>query len=322
VHRDRRAALAAVAEMYHLDGLSMREIAERRHVSRSTVSRMLTQARERGVVEIAVHHSERRSSEVARTLEEQHGVHAEVVPVATGTSEVDRLEQVALRGAEHVRAVFGSDMTLVIPWGTTVAAVARHLIPRRTTGSRVVQLNGSGNTYSSGIAYASSIIDLFGAAFDASVHHFPVPAFFDDAATRRAMWRERSVQRVLQMQRHADVSLSSVGSLGSEVPGHLYRSGYLERADVERLAEQGVVGDVGSIFLRSDGTTTGIDLNERSSGMPLPQLRRIPRRILVATGHAKVPAVHAALLAHAVTDLIVDHDLAVELTGLRSSRRG
>ncbi|HEY0188307.1 MAG TPA: sugar-binding domain-containing protein [Cellulomonas sp.] len=321
MHRDRRAVLAAVAALYHVEGLSMLEIAEREHLSRSTVSRMLAQARERGIVEVTVHHTERRSDEVARDLQERYGVRAEVVQVPAGTSEVDRLEQVALRGAEHVRAVFGSDMTLVIPWGTTVAAVARHLVPRRTTGSRVVQLNGSGNTYSSGIAYASSIIDLFGAAFDASVHHFPVPAFFDDVATRRAMWRERSVQRVLQMQRHADVALSSVGNLGSEVPGHLYRSGYLERKDVERLAEQGVVGDVGSIFLRSDGTSTGIDLNERSSGMPLQQLRRIPRRILVATGHAKVPAVHAALLARTVTDLIIDHDAAVELTVMPAARR-
>jgi deoxyribonucleoside regulator len=312
----RRRRLVEVAEMYHLDGRSMLEIARETGLSRSTVSRMLRQAVESGVVEVTVHSTELVSDDLARRLRDAHGVDVDVVVVPDDVTGIARLDEVAQHGAQRLTEVFGGEMTLVVPWGTSVAAVARQLTPRRAPGSRVVQLNGSGNTFTSGLTYAASIFSLFGAAFGSSVHPFPVPAFFDRAETKAAMWQERSLARVISLQRNADVALFSVGSLGSEVPGHLYRAGYLERADLDDLRAHGVVGDLGSVFLRADGTSDGIALNERTSGMPIEDLRRVPRRILVATGRAKAQAVRAALLAHAVTDLVVDDHLAQAVVDL------
>lgn len=114
--------------------------------------------------------------------------------------------------------------------------------------------------------------------------------------------------------------ISSVGTVGSDIPGHLYRAGYLERSDLEDLRERGVVGDIGAIFVRADGSWDEIPLNERSSGMPLSELNLIPRRLLVATGRGKAEAVRAALLARAFTDVVLDVDLAMAVTDL--DRRG
>ncbi|PJI95059.1 sugar-binding transcriptional regulator [Luteimicrobium subarcticum] len=309
---ERRRTLVRVAELYHLDHRTMQEVARITGLSRSTISRMLTQARAEGIVDVTVHRDVN-VNELAQRVTARYGVAASVVVTEADQSELQRLEAVAVVGAERLRDLFGSDMTLVVPWGTTVSAIARHVAPRATHGSHVVQLNGSGNTFTSGIEYASGIIDLFGAAFDAEVHHFPVPAFFDRASTRHAMWEERSIRRVLALQRRADVALFSVGTIAGEVPSHLYRAGYLERTDVAELREEGVVGDVGSIFVRADGTSDRLSLNERSTGLPLKDLRRIPRRMLVATGTAKVAPVHAALLARSATDLVVDHETAQAL---------
>ena len=46
--------LIAVAELYYRDQLSQQEVAERLGVSRSTVSRMLQQARDEGIVQIEI----------------------------------------------------------------------------------------------------------------------------------------------------------------------------------------------------------------------------------------------------------------------------
>lgn len=307
----RRRQLVEVAEAYHLHGQSMQDIARSTGLSRSTVSRMLARARESGVVEVTVHSADLVSDDLARILAEEYGVAAVVVPVPPEVTGLGRLDEVARHAATRLGEVFGPEMTLVVPWGTSMAAVARQLTPQQARGSRVVQLNGSGNTFTSGLQYAASIFSLFGAAFGSSVHPFPVPAFFDRAETKAAMWEERSLARVIALQRSADVALFSVGSIGSEIPGHLYRAGYLERADLEDLREHGVVGDIGSVFLRADGSSEGIPLNARTTGMPVEDLRNIPRRILVATGRAKTQVVRAALLARAVTDLVIDADLAL-----------
>ncbi len=132
--------------------------------------------------------------------------------------------------------------------------------------------------------YAGDLIAGFGSAFDAHVHHFPVPAFFDYAETKRAMWRERSVRRVLDVQHRADIALFSVGAVAGGVPSHVYSAGYLDPDDVAVLDAEGVVGDVCTVFLRADGTYRDIALNERATGPAPEELRRVPRRVCAVAG--------------------------------------
>jgi len=194
-----------------------------------------------------------------------------------------------------------------------VSALARSLSPGVVPGMQVVQIGGAGNTFSAGAEYASGTLARFGAALGARVHHFPLPAFFDSAATREVVWSERSVQRVLRLQQRANVAVFSVSALGGRVPGHLYRAGYLQRDELQSLANQGVVGELGTVFLRADGTSSSIALNDRASGLPIDALRLIPRRICVGVGRTKAAILRAALVAGAVTDLVVDDSAAERL---------
>ena len=127
------------------------------------------------------------------------------------------------------------------------------------------------------------------------------------------MWRERSVKRVLDMQRRADIAVFSVGALAGAVPSHVYSAGYLDEDDVRVLHDEGVVGDVCTVFLRADGSWEDISLNERATGPTPVQLQRIPRRVCIVAGDAKVTPLLAALRAGVVTDLVVDE---ITATGL------
>ena len=48
--------LLKVAQLYYEQGLTQNEIAKKLFISRSNISRLLTQAREAGIVEIKVHY--------------------------------------------------------------------------------------------------------------------------------------------------------------------------------------------------------------------------------------------------------------------------
>lgn len=294
------------AAMYYLQDVKMEAIAARFHVSRSSVSRLLKEARAQGLVEISLRPAPTKASELTTQLHEAFGVFSYVVSVADSATASERLEQVAVTAARLVGGWFDSGMILGVAWGTTLAMVAKHLTRKPTRGSAVVQLNGSANTRSYGVEFASEMLVRFGDAFDAQLHLFPVPAFFDYAETRSAMWRERSVARVLQLQRRADIALFGIGALAGEVPSHVYSAGYLEPDDVRSLEREGVVGDVCTVFLRADGTYDDLELNARATGPTPLELRKIPRRVCVVAGDSKVAPLLAALRAGAVTDLIVD----------------
>ena len=302
--------MRVAATMYYLQDEPMDAIARRLGTSRSTVSRLLKSARESGMVQISVRPGPGASGGLAAQLRTSYGVRAHLVPVRVGASEVDRLEHVAKVAARLLMDLVDDGTVLGVAWGTTVSAVAHALGRKPTRGATVVQLNGAANTVTSGVDYASTIVTAFGAAFDAEVRHFPVPAFFDFAATREAMWRERSVQRVLAVQRRTDIALFGVGALGGQVPSHVYSAGYLDREDLRDLREAGVVGDVCTVFLREDGSYKDIAINQRATGPTPQELAKVPRRLCVVAGDAKLRPLRAALRAGAVTDLVIDEQAA------------
>lgn len=301
--------------MYYLQDLKMDVIARHLGTSRSTVSRLIKRARETGLVEITLRPARTRAPGLSQTISRRYGIETYVAPVGDSASEVERLDQVALTTAKLIGTWFDSDMVLGIAWGTTLAAVGRRLVPKATRGSAVVQLNGAANTRTSGIEYASDLISGFGAAFDATVHHFPVPAFFDYPETKAAMWRERSVRRVLDVQRRADIALFGVGAVGGGLPSHVYSAGYLDAEDIALLHDEGVVGDVCTVFLRADGSYQDVALNARATGPTPVELHRIPRRVCAVAGDNKVVPLRAALAAGVVTDLVVDELTAEALVG-------
>jgi DNA-binding transcriptional regulator LsrR (DeoR family) len=313
---DSERRVVAAATMYYLQELKMDVIARRLHTSRSTVSRMLKTARERGLVEITVRPTPTQSAGIAREIKDRYDVRVYVATVPEDAREADRLDQVSKATARVLTNWFDSDMILGVAWGTTTTAIANHLNHKPTLGSTIVQLNGAANTRTSGAGYVGSLLGRFGEAFDASVQYFPVPAFFDRASTRTAMWEERSIRRVIDMQRSADVALFSTGAVAGNVPSHVYSAGYLDADEMVMLLDEGVVGDVCTVFLRADGTYDDLALNQRATGPTPAELRGIPRRLCAVAGSAKATPLHAALVAGAVTHLVTDDITARQLLEL------
>jgi deoxyribonucleoside regulator len=298
------------AQLYYLQDQTMETIAHELGTSRSSVSRLLTHARATGLVEIHVKSPLDQTNQLQRDLRDQFGITSHIVPVSGQISDVDRLERVAITAARLLVQFIDSNMILGIAWGSTIGAISRHLVIKATTNSQIVQLNGAGNTQSTGIDYSSEILQRFGAAFGATVQQFPVPAFFDKSSTRDAVWEERSTQRIVDLQRRMDVALFGLGSPFAGVPSRVYIGEYLEPTDYQSLSESGVVGDVATVFYREDGTSNDIPMNDRGSGPALSILRRAARRIGVVSGVSKLPALRGALAANVITDLIIDDDTA------------
>lgn len=298
------------ATMYYLHDQTMESIGARLGVSRSTVSRLLREARDTGLVRITIAPSGQIPSRLAEQLRQAFGVTAHIVPTRESVTPDGVLDAVARQAATLLADVMGDETTLGVAWGVTITAVAEHLLPQPTRGSAIVQLNGAASTSSSGVAYAGEILARFGTAYDAQVHYFPVPAFFDYADTRTALWRERAVRRVLDLQEHLDVAIFGVGTFAGTHMSQVYAGGYLTADEMADLLQQGAVGDICTVLLRADGSYADIPLNSRASG-PTPQvLSGVARRICVVAGRHRAPATLGALRSGAVTDLVIDESTA------------
>lgn len=309
-----REALRA-AQMYYLQDLTMDAIARELRTSRSTVSRLLSMARETGLVQIQVNDPTERTPALEQQISRRFDIDAHVVPIADTVNDSEVLNRVALQAARTIGPLVDSNAIIGVAWGSTLSAVSHCLTRKQTHDSTIVQLNGAGNTDTTGISYASEILRRFGQAYGARVEQFPVPAFFDHAATKQAMWNERSVRRILDLQDRMTMAIFGVGSIGAGIPSHVYSGGYLDPEDLETLETDGVVGDVATMFFRADGSHRNILLNERSTGPDLGDLRLVGRRICVVSGESKIHGLRGALAAGLATDLILDEGSARRLIG-------
>jgi deoxyribonucleoside regulator len=307
-----RLALKA-AQLYYLQDLTMDAIGDELKVSRSSVSRLLQLAKDRGIVEFKIHSPEDAPRRMATQIKERFGVNAHLVPVSESASPIDRLDRVALTAARMLGNFFFSGMTMGVAWGATTAAVSRNLVPRPLRESKVVQLNGAGNTFTTGVTYSGEILRRFGEAYGATVEQFPVPAFFDDPAAKETLWRERSTKRILDIQAKMDIALFGLGASNSEVPSQVYTAGYLTADEQKSLNDSNIVGDIATVFYRADGTSNDIPLNRRSTGPSLDVIRAVPRRICVIAGASRLPSLKGALAGKYISDLIIDDATAEAL---------
>ncbi|WP_369801251.1 sugar-binding transcriptional regulator [Arcanobacterium buesumense] len=301
------------AMMHYVQGETMETIARRLKVSRSTVSRLIKAARDEGLVQISLHPPQEVASAIGTWISETYSVRTHVVPVPFQANEARRLNAVAQMAGVLISGLMEPNTVIGVAWGNTVSAIADHLVPRQAAGSVVVQLNGAANPSTTGIPYAGAIMEAFGRAHGSMVQHFSVPAFFDYTATKEALWRERSIASVRQLQASADVAVFGVGSMTGQNVSLVYSGGYLSPQDLLAIKEDGVVGDVCTVLLRADGTWRDLAINERASGPTPDELKQIGRRLCVVSGVDKVVAARAALRAGVVTDLIIDEDAAARL---------
>lgn len=302
--------LLRVAQLYHVQSETMDAIANQLGVSRSTVSRLLKEARDRGLIRVTIVDPEGPTTRLAELFNKYFHVTAHLVHVRNGASNVFRLDQVAKVAAKLIGETVHNRDTIGVAWGTTTSAVAMQLAPRDLSDVTVVGLNGGANHRTTGLPYVGSILQRFASAFRGEEQLLTLPAFFDDASTKTAMWRERSTRHVLQVRGSSRIAIFGVGGLGAELQSHVYSANYLDVDDLAELARNNVVGDVCTVMLREDGSWRDIAFNDRATGMTPAELRAIPKRICVVSGPSKAAPVLGALRAGVMTDLVIDDETA------------
>ena len=122
------ALIVKVAKLYFEVGMSQAEIAQELDISRSYVSRLLTDAKEQGIVSIAVRDPEETESALEKTIRQHYGLRK--VIVSGGGLEGNGVYEVAKDAAKWLNSTVKSGDVIGIGWGRTLYLLSRHL-PRR-----------------------------------------------------------------------------------------------------------------------------------------------------------------------------------------------
>ncbi|MGV8850969.1 MAG: sugar-binding transcriptional regulator [Rhodoglobus sp.] len=303
-----------VAELYYEENKTQDEVGALLGITRWKVGRLLTRAREVGIVRIEIIHPRARRLDIERQLRDRFGLKdAVVVPLPTDDDEVS--PRVAQAAADYLAAVRPIPRTLGVSWGRTLDEVARLLAPGWTVGVQVVQINGGVSLNSKQGTAAQTAVTIAQKGHGQATL-LPIPAILEQVETKRAIERDRAVASVRALGASASAYLYSAGVAGASSV-HV-DSGYLTEADVDELVSQGAVGDVVGRYIDAKGEIVDTALDERTVGIGLDELRAAEHAIFVVAGDAKHDVARAVvtsgLCSVIVTDEATAHALLEETT--------
>lgn len=308
--RYKSTVLVEAAKLYYEHQLSQLEISKKLGVSRPTVSRLLQQARNTGIVKIDITDPSEIGTRLESALVDKFNLKkVVVVPNDTDDTKIikKRLGKAAVILVDHLI----SDGTILgISWGTTMQEVARQIRTRRVNDMVVVQLNG-GISRAEIDTHASEIAKTIGERYKAIPYLMPLPAIVDNSNLKKVILSDKNISRTLELGRKADIALFTIGSFGYD--SILVKADYFEPADVDDLLKSGAVADICSRILKADGTICSKDLNSRTIGIELEEIKKKPYSIAVAGGKEKLMAIQAGLKGQWFNCLITDEWIATEL---------
>lgn len=304
VDESRDHLMVRIARMTYAQDMTLTEIASETGLNRWQVSRLLQEAKDLGVVRIEIVPRSLRHPELEARLAETFGLRDAVVvpgPVEQG------IEGVALAAGQYLATLKPKPGVIGVSWGRTMAAVAHGLPPDWADGVNVVQINGTVAPVP-GIAHHNDVAETFARKGRGRMIPLPVPAIVGERLTREVLEKDRIVADVLREARGAQVLAFSLGIAGEG--SVLKRSGNILKHEMDALLKAGAVGDVLGHFISRRGHIVDPELDARTIGLGLSDLKKCDRVIGIAAGTEKHDVTLGTLKAGLINVLVTDEATA------------
>ena len=311
---ERDILLAEIARRYYLRDQSQQEIADQLDLSRSNISRLLKEARRRGIVEIFIRHSLERDSQLERQLIDRFGLREVGVVQAIPGDLQATIDQAATLASQLLDTFLADARLLGIAWGTTIYAIAHAFAPQRRYDVEVVQMMG-GVGSSDPTIDGPAVAQRLAQALTGRYRYLHAPLIVDTPTIAQALLAERNIAETLSIAAQADVALVGIGAVEPSVSS-LMRAGYLLPEEFHAIQAAGVVGDICARHFDIMGQPAAPEIDERLISISLDAIANIPVVIGVACGAAKAQAILGALNGGYLDVLIVDSDAAEIVVGL------
>ena len=309
--KDRQSIDAA--KLYYQSHYSQQQVADTLGISRPTVSKLLQYASEKGFVVITIKDPQDSFLKLAETLKYHYQLDSvSICPTPINNNREELQKAIGVLGARVLESLVCDNDIISVEWSNTIHAMAQQLEPQLHQGIQVVQLRGCDTKVSQGLN-ESKTISLISKAFNAQGQLLPLPIVFEQVQTKNLIQRESSIWRILENAKESRIAVFTAGTVSNN--SVLFNSGFYTQ-DEMRLLQKRSIGSICAHFVDRNGRVCLPDLNNRTVGIGLPDLRTKKEKVLISGGQKKAVITHVILkygyANHLVTDKLTA-DLLLEL---------
>ncbi len=311
----REELLIRAAELYYQQGLSQNTVADILGTSRPTVSRMLEEARELGIVKITIQSTVKKNAELSKTLRNTFKLKDAIV--IQGDYNYDEgLKKCGEVAAQFLLSILENNMNIGITWGPAIQYIINALEKNTDFYNiHIIQMAGTlgtGNPHLDGLELAFHLAERLNGTYS----NIYAPVFVDNVDVYNHLLIEPQIANTLVKAQRPDIILTGIGSLFQK-SSTLQRAGYLNEAERQALLKKGAVGHMlARMFDRN-----GVEVPNQSKyvvSAPLSTLKAAKWSIGLSASVEKAIPVFTAIKSNYINTLIADEKLANELIHLHS----
>ena len=304
-NREKRKKLAYVARRYYLEDQRQSDIAQELGVSRPLVSRMLSEARELGIVEITIHEPGAQSARLLELLQHSGSIRGGVL-VEDGPDS-DATNQLLSQGAVELLDQLGS-RRLGVGWGHLIGQLVTWLESHPQPLSSVEDICPLvGNASIPARHYQSNEnVRLMARQLGAVPHFLYLPALPESLEEQRLLCSAEVYRQIRRQWETLDTALVNLGDYPSSPDfASLVRYGSL-------LQQQRACGRMLIYYFNEEGTVIQSD-QDFAIQIPLETLRRCPNIIGVCSANTSAKALGGALKSGLFTHIVARSHLVQTL---------
>jgi DNA-binding transcriptional regulator LsrR (DeoR family) len=291
------ARLLTAAYLYYVDDLPQAKIALQLGVHRTTVSRLLAEAREAGVVRIEI-----MAGPVDPAIEERLAARLGLERVHAAPGIADEADPGPLLSVPFGQALrdcrLAADDALVISWGRAPWSLAQLTLP--TLGKIEVLPAVAGFSEDEPWFQTNEIVRRVAVAIGGHARLLHAPSL-PSVQLRSSLLADPGIAAVVGRWDRAGAIVAGIGAWPKRSP---------RAAPVAITADGGppatAIGDVCSRYFDADGNPVRSETEDRLLAISREQILRIPHRIGVAVGVAKTHAIIAAARSRLINVLVTD----------------
>ncbi|MGO2638240.1 MAG: sugar-binding transcriptional regulator [Enterococcus viikkiensis] len=314
---DKQKLLAKVAYMYYEQELTQAQIAKELSIYRTTVSRMISQAKKQGIVEIKINHFDSALFELEEKLKQKFALKAvELVSNEQDASEEDKEKRLSEVAGAWLRRQLTDELVVGLSWGASVGNAINKIEPKQLSKVVVVPVAGGPSHINSRYHVNTLVYELARKLNGRSVF-INASVIQETKALAEGIVHSKYFYELKDYWQRLDMAIVGIGG-----PLSYQKSQWrdlLTAADFEELKLREAIGDCCCRFYDSYGKALDGSLNQRTIGLQLEELAKVPQSVGIARGRSKARSIIPLLQKGYLNTLITDQETAEEI--LRISQR-
>lgn len=304
--------LVYIANLYYEQRLSQSEIAQIVGISRPTVSRMLEEARQTGIVEIIVHDPIRKNMNLSTILREKYNLKEAIV--VSGNSKFDiAAERCGRVTAQLISNILDNNMSIGFSWGRAVRAVCNAISPKEYYNVTVAQMAGCLSEKSSQFDGLELAIDV-ARKLNAKYSNIISPVYVELETLQQALLASKQVKQAIEIASHLDIAFSGIGTVNDK-NGSLISSDCSTPEERDEVIRNGAVAHILARLIDKDGNEV-LFPNHYPISAPLDAMKNATWSIGISVTKEKAEATLAVINGGYINCLVCDEPLAFELLKL------